>query len=156
MTQPSGTYLEPLNAVSMVLGLGGSFIASTADWMPDHLASTLQAAFDHPGFAYVHISQRCPHFDPNNFDHKTTSWFSFLKHDKGIPPDKRLAEKAEVIDHDPSNITEAFKLAIDPKRYFGLFYCNPDKPRYDQIMINQVKTAEQKPRSKILDRYKID
>ena len=155
VTQPKGTYLDPLNAVSLVLGLGGSFVASTADWMPDHLASTLKAAFAHPGFAFVHISQRCPHFDPDNFDHKTSTWFSFLNHEKGIPPDKRLAEKTEVVLHDPSNIEEAFKLAIDPKRYFGLFYHNPNKPRYDELLHKQAKEATKRPRSAILDIYKI-
>src|SRR3989344_9363353 len=85
MTQPQGTLLDPLNPVRLALGIGASFVASTADWMPDHLASTIKVAFQHKGFAFVHISQRCPHFDEKNFDHKTTSWFSYLKHDKGIP-----------------------------------------------------------------------
>jgi len=155
MTQPTGTYLEPLNAVGMCLGLGASFIASSADWMPDHMASTIAAAYAHKGFAVIHISQRCPHFDPDNFDHKSTSWFAFLKHANGIPPDKRLADKTEFVEHDPSNIEEAFKLAIDPKRYFGLFYCNPNKPSYDDIMRNLTKNAKPKPRSEILNHYRL-
>ena len=155
MTQPQGTYLEPLNAVRLALGIGASFIASTADWLPDHLASTLQAASAHPGFAVIHISQRCPHFDPDNFDHKTTNWFSFLKHAKGIPPDKRIADKAEQTEHDPSNLENAFRLACDPKRYFGLFYHDPKKPCYDEIMRNLVKNAPQKSRADILNHYRI-
>lgn len=154
-TQPSGSYLEPLNAIRLVLGIGGSFVASTADWMQDHLANTIKAAFEHPGFAFVHISQRCPHFDPTNFDHKTSSWFSFITHPNGIPADKRLAATTETIEHDPSNIDNAFKLAISDRRYYGLFYQDKTKPRYDQILHNQVKNAEPKPRSKILDRFKI-
>ena len=43
-TQPSGTYLAPLNAIQLALGAGASFLASTADWMPDHLTKTLKAA----------------------------------------------------------------------------------------------------------------
>ena len=31
MTQPKGTYLEPLNAVQLALGMGASFVASTAE-----------------------------------------------------------------------------------------------------------------------------
>jgi 2-oxoglutarate ferredoxin oxidoreductase subunit beta len=154
-TQPQGTYLDPLIPVQVALGVGASFVASTADWMPDHLASTLSAAFQHNGFAFVHICQRCPHFDPDNFDHKTSTWFSFLKHEKGIAPDKRIAEKTETIEHDPTDLAKAFKIAIDDRRYFGLFYQNNNKPRYDQILINQTKSAEQKPRAKILDRFKI-
>lgn len=155
MTQPYGTYMEPLNAVRVALGLGGSFVASTADWMPDHLANTLKAAFEHKGFSFIHICQRCPHYDPDNFDHKNASWFAFLKHEKGIPPDKRIADKCGIVEHDPSNLENGFKLAVDKKRYFGLFYIDPNKPRYDEILLNQIKNTKQKPHDKILDKYKI-
>lgn len=154
-TQPYGTYLEPLNAVRLALGAGASFVASTADWMPDHFTSCLDAAFNHNGFSVIHISQRCPHFDPDNFDHKTSSWFSFLKHAKGVAPDKRLADKAEVVEHDPTNLDEAFKYANRERRYFGLFYVNPEKPCYDQLLQDQVKNSKQLPRNTILDRFKI-
>ena len=154
-TQPQGSYLQPIDPLTVALGLGASFVASTADWIPDHLTATMKAAFDHPGFAFVHISQRWPHFDPANFDHKTSTWFSFLKHDKGIAPDKRIAPKTEVVEHDPSDLVAAFKFAAAERRYFGLFYQNTAKPRYDQILRDLVAKAEQKPRSKILDHYLI-
>ena len=155
MTQPQGTFLEAINPVRLALGLGASFVASTADWMPDHLASTLKAASDHKGFSFVHISQRCPHFDPKNFDHKATSWFAFLKNEKGIPVDKRLADKTEIAEHDPSNIEQAFRFAVSEKRYFGLFYRDQNKPCYDEILRNQLKTATPMPRTDILNQFKI-
>ena len=154
-TQPSGTYLDPLKPISLVLGLGGSFVAGTADWLPDHFVNTLKAAFAHPGFSFVHVSQRCPHFDPDNFDHKSTSWFAFLNHDNGIPPDKRIAEKTEIAAHDPKNKEEAFRFANAKKVYFGLYYIDPDKPRYDEILLNQVKNTKQKDRSSLFDNYRI-
>ncbi len=155
MTQPRGTYIDPLNPVRVALGLGASFVASTADWIPDHLASTLKVAFDHPGFAFVHISQRCPHFDPNGFDYKTSSWFSFLSHTNGIPADKRLADKTEVIDHDPTSLEGAFKYALNERRYFGLFYQDKNKPRYDKILLDQTATAPKKDPAAILDAFKV-
>ncbi len=154
-TQPQGSFLNPLNPLTVALGLGASFVASTADWIPDHLTNTLKTAFDHPGFAFVHISQRCPHFDPNNFDHKTSTWFSFLKHANGIDADRRLADKTEVLEHDPSNMEAAFKYAAAERRYFGLFYQNKNKPRYDMILHDLVKNTPKKDRSKILDAYSI-
>ncbi|MBP6343189.1 MAG: hypothetical protein KA403_04605 [Candidatus Omnitrophica bacterium] len=154
-TQPQGTYIDPLNPVRVALGLGASFVASTADWIPDHLGNTIKAAFDHPGFAFVHISQRCPHFDPNGFDYKTSTWFSFLNHANGIAADKRLADKAEVIEHDPANLDSAFKYALAERRYFGLFYQDKNKPRYDRILLDQTANTVKKERSKILDRYLI-
>lgn len=152
-TQPTGTYLDPLNPVRLALGIGASFVASTADWLPDHFTSTLKVAFEHPGFAFVHILQRCPHFDPDNFDHKSSSWFSFLNHATGIGPDKRLIDKAEVIEHDPTNLQDAFKYAESERRYYGLFYRDLSKPRYDELMHNLVKNTPQKPRTGILDAY---
>jgi len=99
--------------------------------------------------------QRCPHFDPNNWDHKSTTWFSFLKHAKGIPPDKRIADKVETIEHDPTDKEAAFRLANAKRTYFGLFYINPDKPRYDEILLDQAKNSEQKPIKNLLDNYRI-
>lgn len=154
-TQPGGTYLEPLNAIRLVLGIGASFVASTADWMPDHLAKTLEAAYAHKGFSFVHISQRCPHFDPNNFNHKESDWFSFLTHEKGIGPDKRIADKTEIVTHDPGDIQAAFRYASSERRYFGLFYHDPNKPVYDEIMRDLVKKAKPKSRKNILDHYGI-
>ena len=153
-TQPSGSYLDALNPMALAIGIGGSFIASTADWLPDHLMATLKVAFEHKGFSFVHVLQRCPHFDPTNFDHKSSTWFTFLTHEKGIPADKRVTG-AEVITHDPSNKEEAFKYANAERRYFGLFYCNPDKPRYDDILHGLITKTPQRSRSEILDGYKI-
>jgi len=154
-TQPQGSFLNPLNPITVALGLGASFVASTADWIPDHLTYTMKAAFDHPGFAFVHISQRCPHFDPNNFDHKNSDWFSFLKHPNGIDPDRRLADKVEVLEHDPSNLAQAFHYGAAERRYFGLFFQNKAKPRYDDILHNLVTKTAKKDPSKILDSFLI-
>ena len=99
--------------------------------------------------------QRCPHFDPDNFDHKTTTWFSFVTHANGIPPDKRIADKTEVVEHDPLDKDNAFKFARGEHHYFGLLYQNPEKPRYDKIIQNLIKNQESKPRSGLLDSYAI-
>jgi len=154
-TQPSGTYLDPIFPSKFALGAGASFVANTADWMPDHFVATIKTAFAHPGFAFVHVCQRCPHFDPDNFDHKTSSWFTFLTHEKGIPADKRLADKTEVVEHDPSDKDAAFKYARSEQHYFGLLYQQFDKPRYDDIIQQQIKGNKTKSREGILDPYKI-
>ncbi|MFT7538719.1 MAG: 2-oxoglutarate ferredoxin oxidoreductase subunit beta [Lysobacterales bacterium] len=154
-TQPTGSYLNPILPMQFVIGLGVSFAASTADWMPDHMSNTLKAAFAHKGFSFVHINQRCPHFDPNNFDHKTSDWFSFLTNENGIPADRRLAEKTEIIEHDPTNTGEAFNYASSDRTYFGLFYRNSEKPRYDKILQSNSQEARKQDRASVLDAYKI-
>jgi len=154
-TQPTGTYLRPFRAVSLALGCGASFIATTADWMPDHMLSTIRAAYHHRGFSFVHISQRCPHFDPENFDHKSSAWFSFLQHPQGIEPDKRLKDKTQTVLHDPSNAEEAFKFSEDGRRYFGLYYRNEQKPCYDDLLRRQITNAKPGDHNAILDRFEI-
>lgn len=154
-TQPTGTYLDPIYPAKFALGAGASFVANTADWMPDHFANTIKAAFNHKGFSFIHVLQRCPHFDPDNFDSHSTAWFSFLTHANGIQPDKRLADKAEVIEHDPSDNDAAFKFARKERVYFGLLYQNPNKPCYDDILRDQITASKPQPRSRILDYYKI-
>ncbi len=154
-TQPFGSVLNALNPLTVALGLGASFVASTADWMPDHLGNTIKAAYDHPGFAFVHICQRCVHFDPTNFDLKSSSWYTFLKHANGIAPDNRLASKTEALEHDPADIVTAFKFAGAERRYFGLFYQDKNKPRYDEALRGITAKATQKDRSTLLEPYLI-
>lgn len=144
-TQPFGTLLDAIVPVKLALGIGGSFVASTADWMPEHLTRTIEAAYNHKGFAFVHILQRCPHFDPDNFDTKSDrAWFGFLDHEKGIKPYERMADKAEIINHDPSDIARAFQLSASKTHYFGLYHRNEEKPRYDDIVINLAKNSKKK------------
>jgi 2-oxoglutarate ferredoxin oxidoreductase subunit beta len=154
-TQPKGTMMDPIMPIRFALGLGASFVAATADWLPDHFLNTLKVAYAHKGFSFVHVLQRCPHFDPDNFDTKSAAWFSFLTHENGIPADKRLIGKTEVITHDPANEEKAFKFANSERTYFGLFYRNPQKLCYDEIIRNRIKEAKPLPRSGILDSYKI-
>lgn len=154
-TQPYGTFLPPIYPTSLALGAGASFVASTASWLPEHLRSIIKAAYAHQGFSFIHITQQCPHFDHDNFDHKDTSWFSFLTHENGITPDKRIADKTEIIEHDPSNKNEAVRYANDEKLYFGLFYQDKNKVCYDHVLQEFTKNTKQIPPSQLLDSFKI-
>ncbi|MCK5580838.1 MAG: 2-oxoglutarate oxidoreductase [Candidatus Omnitrophica bacterium] len=154
-TQPQGTFLEPLNPVRFAIGAGASFVANTADWMQDHLTKTIELAYEHKGFSFVHISQRCTHFDPENFDPKNSSNFSFLTHENGLPVPKHFAEGATTINHDPTDSSGAFRYANSNKIYFGLFYRDRNKPRYDEIVQKMVEETPRKPRNLIFDAYKV-
>ena len=154
-TNPMGSLIEPLNSIRIALGIGGSFVASTADWMSDHIYNTIKAAYEHRGFSFIHVFQRCSYYHSHDFDHETTKGFAFLKHKNGIQPDKLISAKAEIIEHDPSDLQTAFQLANDEKKYLGLFFQNFNKPCYDEILHNQIRATEQKPYPSLLDQYKI-
>ena len=63
-----GAQLPPLDPLQATLGVSNaSFVAQTADWVPAHLYATIEAAYDHPGFSFVRILQRCPVWTPDIF-----------------------------------------------------------------------------------------
>lgn len=153
MTQPSGTYIDPINPLRFALGLKASFVASTADWMGGHLNDVLDKAMEHKGFAFVHVAQRCPKFNPKAWDYRDSSWMTFLTNEqKGVPADKRNSEAAQVVQHDPSNFEEAMKQADKAPNVFGILY-QEEKASYDDIVLNKTKNAEQKNRSALLDKF---
>ncbi|MFT5130693.1 MAG: 2-oxoglutarate ferredoxin oxidoreductase subunit beta [Rhodothermales bacterium] len=153
-TQPQGTYLEPLNPIRLVLGMGASFVANTADWLSDHMANTLEAAAEHPGFSFVHIFQRCPHYDPNAFNHKRSEWQEFLVNEShGVPIAKRMVGKSATREHDPFDLQAAFKMAEQFKTHFGIVYRQPSKACYDRILQQQTAESPRKERASILEPY---
>ena len=147
-TQPKGTYLPALNPLTATLGVSNaSFVAQTADWAPAHLAATLDAAYRHPGFSFVRILQRCPVWMPQLFldAAQDPAKTEILVHDGGIrDPDLEAVYKTHV-QHDPRDLDSARHLAEDATRVrLGLFYCNPENPRYDETRRLPMHTAEER------------
>jgi 2-oxoglutarate ferredoxin oxidoreductase subunit beta len=66
---PSGTIDSPVDAVSLALGAGATFVARTVDKDKDHLPEMLRAAAAHPGTALVEVLQNCPVFNDGAFEH---------------------------------------------------------------------------------------
>jgi 2-oxoglutarate/2-oxoacid ferredoxin oxidoreductase subunit beta len=68
-TTPYGALLEPMNPLTVSLGVqGASFVAQAVDWVPEVLYDIMRAAFRHRGFSFVRVLQRCPEFMPKAFD----------------------------------------------------------------------------------------
>jgi 2-oxoglutarate ferredoxin oxidoreductase subunit beta len=160
-TQPRGSYLPALNPLSVTLGVtNASFVAQTADWVPGHVYATLQAAFRHPGFAFVRVLQRCPKWTPGIFREAAQQLekTEILVHPDGIvEPDVEQLYSVHV-DHDPADIDHARALAVEPgKVRLGLFFRNAAFPRYDETRRLPVHTAEEKIRllDAEFDRYAV-
>ena len=123
MTQPEGSYIQPINPIKFALGLNASFVASTADWMSNHLNDTLNKAMEHKGLALVHVAQRCPKFNPKAWDYRDSSWLSFITHPTlGVKEDSRHSKGSKIIEHDPSDYENALKLSEGAPNVFGIFY----------------------------------
>jgi len=135
-TTPRGTYLQPLNPLSAVVGMTNvSFLAQTATWLPAHLDETIEKAWEHKGLSFVRILQRCPIFMPKAFGDGGAQFpVVFLENDEGIPIHPGLSKRGPNQPHDHRDINEAQRVAVtvDPAP-MGLIYRNPDLPTYEDI-----------------------
>jgi len=146
-TQTKGSFLPPLNPLQTTLGVtNASFVAQTADWMPSHLAATLQAAKEHKGFSFVRILQRCPVFTPDVFTQaiKDPMVTDLLCHDDGIQDASTERIYKSHVFHDPSDIHEARRLAEGDRVRIGLFFRDESFPRYEELRQVPKRTPEEK------------
>jgi 2-oxoglutarate/2-oxoacid ferredoxin oxidoreductase subunit beta len=147
-TTPRGSYLEPLNPLTVTLGVQNvSFVAQAVDWIPELLYEILSAAYKHRGLSFVRILQRCPEFLPKMFD----PWLQdpqkslILTHDRGVHLSAGLAKVyRNQQEHDPSDINRAREIAsLDDPIPVGILYQNPEVPCYEDLRhAGQLRTAE--------------
>ncbi|NCF63948.1 MAG: 2-oxoglutarate oxidoreductase [Gammaproteobacteria bacterium] len=147
-TSPRGSVLPALDPLQATLGVSNaSFVAQTADWVPAHLYATLQVAYEHPGFSFVRILQRCPKFTPDVFldNVKNPDLTELLVHEDGVDPvglDKLF--KARRV-HNPKNIDDARALAqrTDMLR-LGVFFRDDSLPVYEKVRAVPPVSPEEK------------
>ncbi len=136
-TQPTGSYLPPINPLVTTLGVTNvSFVAQTAEWIPAHLYATLRAAYQHKGLSFVRVLQRCPMFTSSLYERavKDPNLTELLVHDDGITvPDLDKVYRHRLT-HDPSDIDAARRLAETSDQIrLGVFFRDENRPRYDEI-----------------------
>jgi 2-oxoglutarate ferredoxin oxidoreductase subunit beta len=115
-TQPFGSHLRPLNPLTATLGVtNASFVAQTADWMPAHLYETLHQAYQHRGFAFVRILQRCPQYTSDLFDEavRNPDKVEILEHPNGVSVPELAKIYKNRMPHDPADLDRARHLAED-------------------------------------------
>ena len=154
MTAPEGSQLDPINPIQFVLGLNCSFVASTAEWMKGHLLETIDLAFKHPGFSFIHIAQRCPKFNPKAWNYQTSEWVTFLESEGGVSPDMKAAPDANVKKNDPTNYENAMASAMTGiASTFGVYYSNTDRVQYDKVQEEAKKNTPKKDPDTLLDAF---
>jgi 2-oxoglutarate/2-oxoacid ferredoxin oxidoreductase subunit beta len=162
-THPRGAWLEPINPIQTTLGVTNvSFVAQTVDWNPAHLFATLAAAHAHPGYAFVRVLQRCPHYTDQVFEivRKDPNRLVLLNHPDGVQLDESVARFfPRQATHDPSDINEARRLATGVEGIpIGMLYRNEAVPRYDHNTVEGLATPRaEKLRAvrNVLDGYRI-
>jgi 2-oxoglutarate ferredoxin oxidoreductase subunit beta len=137
-THPRGSWLPPHNPLSITLGIANvSFVAQSVDWNPAHLYATLRAAFDHQGFSFVRVLQRCPAYTAQVFDalQRDPGKLRLLTHENGIQvEDSVLCLFPNACRHDPGDLNAARDVAaIEDPVPIGLLFRDPDRPRYETL-----------------------
>ena len=134
-TTPFGSYLQPMNPLSLILGVSNvSFLAQSATWYQSHVSATLRRAWTHRGLAFVRILQRCPAYMPDLMGGGGSTQVTFLKEGDGIPVPPSSARGAPIVQHEHRDLAAAQRIArsadVEP---LGLIYSNPDVPTYDDL-----------------------
>ena len=147
-TQPKGSFLPAMNPLEATLGVtNASFVAQTAEWVPAHLFATLKAAYEHKGFSFVRILQRCPHFTPDLFTDavKQPDMVELLDSPKGIRVEALDQIYKNKVAHDPMDLDGARRLAQDTSAIrLGLFFHDPSLVRYEETRLVTKHTAREK------------
>jgi 2-oxoglutarate/2-oxoacid ferredoxin oxidoreductase subunit beta len=160
-TQPRGSYLPALDPMQAMLGMTNvSFVAQTAEWIPQHLYATIEAAYRHRGFAFVRVLQRCPVYTPDIFQIavRQPDTVELLVHEDGVfvPALEKLYTQR--VAHDPRDIDAARGFAqADGRIRLGVFFRDEARPRYEETVRVAKKSAEERVAllDKELDRYAI-
>ena len=80
-TSPDGSIDYPVNAASLALGAGASFVARCLDIDVHHLVTTLERAAKHKGASFVEVFQNCNVFNDGAFREFA---------DKAVRPDRTV------------------------------------------------------------------
>jgi 2-oxoglutarate ferredoxin oxidoreductase subunit beta len=137
-TTPRGTYLEPLNPLTVTLGIANaSFVAQAADWIPELLYDIVSQAFHHKGCSFVRILQRCPEYMEHRFDPwvRNPEKMRLLVHKDGLQLSAGLAKVYRNQEaHDPSDLDRAREIAsLDDEIPVGILYRNRNVPCYEDL-----------------------
>jgi 2-oxoglutarate ferredoxin oxidoreductase subunit beta len=160
-TQPRGAFLNPLNPLTGTLGItNASFVAQTADWIPDHLYETILAGYRHKGLAFIRILQRCPQYTGGIFAEavRNPPLNELLVHPDGIKIEGVKELYKNHVYHDPSDLVEAHRIAANPARLlFGLYYKNESAPCLEDVRRVPSRSVEEKIEilNTELDRYAV-
>ena len=98
-TTPDGNPLTPLDALSMALAAGATFVAQAYAIDMKNMVDVITKAVDHKGFSYVNIFTPCVTFNQFN----TVEWYNGHL--------KKLADIRE--NYDPHDKAAAFHLLSD-------------------------------------------
>jgi 2-oxoglutarate ferredoxin oxidoreductase subunit beta len=138
-TTPYGSVYRPLNPLTSIMGVGGTFVSRGFSGQPKHLSWIIQEAIKHRGFALVDVISPC------------VTWFDIYDEVK------KQVFKLEDSGHDPSDLTKALQMAGTDKGIpIGIFYRREDVPTFQEMLQQQIGNNPATKGVKTLDKSLID
>ena len=138
---PFGKAEEPLNALKMYLTFGVSYVASCLSTKVKDLASIINDAMDHPGFAVVHVQSPCTQYNDT---------YDQLKGNPklGIEPQAWAIDD----DHDASDIKAAYSVVESGGVPLGVLYRDRKRPTFDRRAA-EISEGRAKSTEELIDSY---
>ena len=124
-TTPGGKIEGEVKPFQYYLSLGASFVASAFSSKPREMAQMIREGMDYPGFSIVHVQSPCTTYNDN---------YDILRGNakKGIDPlTYDLPES-----HDPTDFSEALRVAQDPGIPLGVLYAADNSEPLDERYSN--------------------
>jgi 2-oxoglutarate ferredoxin oxidoreductase subunit beta len=129
---PTGSIDPPLDALSLALGAGATFVARTADRDKQGLVDVLRAAAEHRGAAFVEVLQDCPVFNDGAFDHLT---------DK----DAAAVNRISLIDGQPIRFGLDHQMGVVRDRDGSLAVAQVDEVGADRVLVHDAGCEDPSP-----------
>lgn len=101
--QTEGTYIPPLNPITLALTMGVGFVARAYAGDRDQLIDLIKKAHNYNGYALIDVLQPCPSFNKIN----TPNWYK----------EKTFALKE---DYDSTDFFEAYRISLDVTEHIAL------------------------------------
>ena len=125
-TSPYGNISKPLNASTMALTYGATFVARVFSQEKDQVTDLITEAIGHKGFSFVHVLSPCIEF------HKTMTYENVESQVRGLPAD-----------YIPNDRVEALVLSESAEPIYTGLLLKEETPSYEDRM-DEVKARLKK------------
>jgi 2-oxoglutarate/2-oxoacid ferredoxin oxidoreductase subunit beta len=129
---PTGSIDPPLDALSLALGAGATFVARTVDRDKQGLVEVLRAAAEHRGAAFVEVLQDCPVFNDGAFDHLTQK-------------DPAAVNRIQLIDRTPIRFGADHEMGVVRDEDGSLAVARVDEVGADRLVVHDASCEDPSP-----------
>ena len=139
---PFGKVEVTLNPLKMYLTFGVSYVASSLSTKVKDLASLINDAMDHPGFAVVHVQSPCTQYNDAYDQLKGNPKLGIEPQAWAIPDE-----------HDPTDIDAAYEVVASGGVPLGVLYRNQERPTFDSRAAQISENARVKSPRELMESY---